>query len=127
MSFRPYVDLPDELAESMAELSIEYYTFDSDGDEGDLIHVPRWILSGMIPRNPADQAVSLWAPHWFFRIPMSSYVIWLYHDSKINLRSSSDQEKPETDEIRGRRFVTHSAPWFPPSERSRSYCYLFGR
>ena len=59
----------------MAKLFLGSYTFDSEGEEGDLLQVPRWVGSGMIYRNPAGPAVSLWAPHGFLRIPMSSYVL----------------------------------------------------
>ena len=35
LSFRPYVDLPDELAEGMAHLFIDSYSFESDEEPVD--------------------------------------------------------------------------------------------
>ena len=43
LSFRPYVDLSGELAESMAKLFSESYSFDSDDEEDGGAQVLRWV------------------------------------------------------------------------------------
>lgn len=43
LSFLPYVDLSDELTESMAKLFTESYSFDSYDEEDNRWQVPRWV------------------------------------------------------------------------------------
>ena len=42
LSFMPYVDLSDEVADGIAQLFIESYNFNSDKEEGAIVQVPRW-------------------------------------------------------------------------------------
>ena len=68
LSFRLYVDLPDELTASMAKLFIESYTFDSVGAEGTCY---RYYGGLVLPKAGWPGGYALGDP-WVFRLSMSS-------------------------------------------------------